>query len=371
MIGGITLEYPVHAHDIRVSDPHILADKATGKYYMTCSGFGAMLNGQMRMNAIGVRVSEDLIHWTEPICVFEGTGSPAAEMHLIKGKYYISGTNGEPGHTRESLILRADNPLGPYERISETPYHCYSPDGWQTIDSTLYMDKNGKPWLVYSHEWYQVSDGQFAAQPLADDFSKTIGEPMILFRSSEANWADDQIWSHTDGGGVTDGCWFHRLKNGTLIMLWTTRSRTGYCLGYAKSSNGDITGAWTQCERPLYAHDGGHCCIFRRLDDDQLMMSFHVADAGPKMLCIAEMEEKGDDLYIVNELTGNWFDTCGGNAKKYRSPVRPAEEPAMTRLGLSGWEAEKAYSVKYAPPKAKEEPAVEKKPAKKSTKKGA
>ena len=101
------------------------------------------------------------------------------------------------------------------------------------------------------------------------------------------------------------------------------------------------------------------------------MMSFHVADAGPKMLCIAEMEEKGDDLYIVNELTGNWFDTCGGNAKKYRSPVRPAEEPAMTRLGLSGWEAEKAYSVKYAPPKAKEEPAVEKKPAKKSTKKGA
>ena len=64
------MEYPVHAHDIRVSDPHILADKATGKYYMTCSGFGAMLNGQMRMNAIGVRVSEDLIHWTEPICVF-------------------------------------------------------------------------------------------------------------------------------------------------------------------------------------------------------------------------------------------------------------------------------------------------------------
>ena len=233
------------------------------------------------------------------------------------------------------------------------------------------MDLKGKPWLVYSHEWYQVSDGQFAAQPLSDDLSHTIGEPMILFRSSEANWSDDQIWSHTDGGGVTDGCWFHRLQNGTLLMLWTTRSRTGYCLGYAKSSNGDITGSWFQSERPLYAHDGGHCCIFRRLDDDQLMMSFHVADAGPKMLCICEMEERGDDLYIVNELTGNWFDTVGGNAKKYRSPVRPIEEPAMTRVGLYGWEAHKAASVKYAP--AKEAPRTEKpkaeKPAEKAEKK--
>ena len=174
-----------------------------------------------------------------------------------------------------------------------------------------------------------------------------------------------------DGGGVTDGCWFHRLQNGTLLMLWTTRSRTGYCLGYAKSSNGDITGSWFQSERPLYAHDGGHCCIFRRLDDDQLMMSFHVADAGPKMLCICEMEERGDDLYIVNELTGNWFDTVGGNAKKYRSPVRPIEEPAMTRVGLYGWEAHKAASVKYAP--AKEAPKAEKpkaeKPAEKAEKK--
>ena len=45
----------------------------------------------------------------------------------------------------------------------------------------------------------------------------------------------------------------------------------------------------------------------------------------------------------------------------------------MTRLGLSGWEAEKAYAVKYAPPKEKE-PALEpdeKKPAKKTAKKGA
>ena len=364
------MDYPIHAHDIQVSDPHILADKATGKYYMTCSGFGAMVNGQMRRNAIGVRVSEDLIHWTEPICVYEGSGSPAAEMHLINGKYYISGTTGEPGHTRETLIVCADNPLGPYKQLSDQP-HRYSPDGWQTIDSTIYMDLKGKPWLVYSHEWYQVSDGQFAAQPLSDDLSHTIGEPMILFRSSEANCSDDQIWSHTDGGGVTDGCWFHRLQNGTLLMLWTTRSRTGYCLGYAKSSNGDITGSWFQSERPLYAHDGGHCCIFRRLDDDQLMMSFHVADAGPKMLCICEMEERGDDLYIVNELTGNWFDTVGGNAKKYRSPVRPIEEPAMTRVGLYGWEAHKAASVKYAP--AKEAPRTEKpkaeKPAEKAEKK--
>jgi arabinan endo-1,5-alpha-L-arabinosidase len=341
------LEYPVHAHDILVSDPCILADKATSKYYMTCSGFAAVMpDGTMKRNAIGARVSEDLIHWTEPLCVYEGSGSPAAEMHGINGKYYISGTHGKPGHMRETLIACADNPMGPFKLLSEEPY---SPPGWQTIDSTLYMDLEGHPWLIYSHEWYQVSDGQFAAQPLSDDFSRTIGDPMILFRSSEAVWSDDQIWSKTDGGGVTDGCWLHRLQNGTLLMLWTTRSRTGYCLGYARSLNGDIQGPWVQCERPLYAHDGGHCNLFRRLDDNQLMMSFHVADAGPKRFCLCEMEERGNDLYIINEVTGNWFDTVGGNAKKYRSPVRPIEEPAFTRPGLYGWAAHEAAKVKYAP----------------------
>ena len=66
--------------------------------------------------------------------------------------------------------------------------------------------------------------------------------------------------------------------------------------------------------------------------DNQLMMSMHVADKGPTMLTIFEMEERGGELHIINELTGNWLDTSGGNAMKYRRQ-KCTEEPALTYPG--------------------------------------
>jgi hypothetical protein len=345
------MNYPNHVHNIGVSDPHVLADKTTNKYYMTSSGF--TLSGesaQKRLGIIDALVSEDLIHWSDPQVIFDcngmdfwgSSGYPATEMHYINKKYYLSGTGRSPGYPGKSMILMADNPLGPFKWLSNNPY---SPPGWQTLDTTLYVDKGGHPWIVYAHEWVQVSDGQFAAQPLSDDLSRSIGNPIILFRASEAVWTDDQIWSKTDGGGVTDGCWFHRMENGNLIMLWTSRSRTGYAMGYAKSSSGEIYGPWIQMERPLYGHDGGHCMIFRKLDDGQLIMSMHLADRGPKMLSFFEIEEKNGDLHIINEITGNWLVSVGGTALPYKKNVPSCEEPAFTKLDLSGYAAAKEAMI--------------------------
>jgi len=354
------LEYPNPARVIGTSDPHILADKITGKYYMTSSGFTIAGKSYRRMGTIVCLVSEDLLNWSDPITIFDCNGTdywgqqgyPATEMHYINGKYYLSGTAGSNGESRKSMILVADNPLGPFTWLKNKPY---SPPGWQTIDSTLYVDKSGHPWVVYSHEWYQVSDGQMVAQPLSDDLSETIGGPQILFRASEAKWGDDQIWSRTDGGGVTDACWLHRMENGDLIMLWTTRSRAGYALGYAKSNSGEIWGPWIQSDRPLYAHDGGHCNLFRRLEDNQLMMSMHVADRGPKMFNLFEMEERNGELYIVNEITGNWYNTVGGNALPYKKDVPCIDEPAFTYPAPYGYAA--LESIEAPAKKQKKAPA--------------
>lgn len=362
------MEYPNHARVIGTSDPHILADKATGKYYMTSSGFTIAGKSSRRMGTIVCLVSEDLLNWSDPITIFDCNGTdywgkmgyPATEMHLINGKYYLSGTAGAVGESRKSMILVADNPLGPFTWLKNEPY---SPPGWQTIDTTLYVDKAGHPWIIYSHEWYQVSDGQMVAQPLSDDLSESIGGPMILFRASEAVWGDDQIWSRTDGGGVTDGCWMHRMEDGSLIMLWTTRSRTGYALGYAKSNSGEISGPWLQMERPLYAHDGGHSNLFRRMTDNQLMMSMHVADRGPKMFSLFEMEERDGELHIVNEITGNWYNTLGGNALPYKKDIPCIDEPAFTYPAPYGYaaletiEAPAPKQKKAAPKKADEKKA--------------
>lgn len=366
------MEYPNHAHVIGTSDPHILADRKTNKYYMTSSGFnilGKTSRADHVPGTIVCLVSEDLIHWSDPITIFDCNGTdfwgtqgyPATEMHYINGKYYLSGTAGAPGYTRKSMILVADNPLGPYTFMTNEPY---SPPGWQTIDTTLYVDQQNKPWMVYSHEWLQTSDGQMVAQPLSDDLSHVIGGPMILFRASEAVWSDDQIWSKTDGGGITDGCWLHRMEDGKLIMLWTTRSRTGYALGYAVSNSGEIYGPWVQMERPLYAHDGGHAMLFRTLSNNQLMMSMHVADRGPKMYALFEMEERGGELHIVNEIMGNWLHVVGGNALPYKKNVPIKEEPAFTQLAPQGPEA-RATAVKSAP--SKTEGQGEKKAAKPSS----
>lgn len=368
------MEYPNHAHIIGTSDPAILADKATNKYYMTSSYFSIAGKNTMRNpGQIVCLVSEDLIHWSDPIVVFDsngtdywGKGHPATEMHYINGKYYIVGTASKPGSSCRPMILVADNPLGPFKAIENKPY---GPEGWELLDNTVYVDKEGHPWLICSHIWYEVGDGQMVLLPLSDDLGHTIGGPMILFRGSDAIWSDDLVWSKTDGGAVAEAPFLYRAKNGDLIMMWTGRSRTGYAMGYAKSASGEIWGPWEQMERPLYAHDGGHCVLFRRLSDNQLMMSQHVADKGPKMLTIYEMEETDDGhLHIINELTGNWLDTAGGNAMKYRNPSRPIEEPAMTTPGLRGYEGlEAAIKEREAAKKAAQKAAAKKaeKPAKK------
>ena len=329
------MEYPNHAHVIGTSDPCILADRASQKYYMTSSYFqiaGRPVHGAGQIFCL---VSEDLIHWSDPVCIFDcsqtdfwgkHSGYPATEMHCLDGKYYLVGTATPVGESSHPMILVADHPLGPFHPITNEPY---GPSGWDLLDNTLYLDEDGTPWIVASHLWYEVSDGQIDLIRLKKDFSHDDGGVMILFRGSDAPWSDDQIWSHTDGGGVAEAPFLWYAENGELWMLWTGRSRTGYCVGYAKSESGKIWGPWKQMERPIYAHDGGHCVLFRRLEDGQLMMSMHVADKGPKMLTIFEMEERDGQLHIINELTGNYLHTAGGNAMKYRRPAI-AEEPAMT-----------------------------------------
>ena len=71
------MDYPNHVHSIGVSDPHILADKKTGKYYMTSSGFTIYGKDRERGFQRGIEtclVSEDMIHWSDPVTIFDSTG---------------------------------------------------------------------------------------------------------------------------------------------------------------------------------------------------------------------------------------------------------------------------------------------------------
>ena len=331
------MEYPFHVHDVHISDPFILADEATGKYYLYAAVFSPdRFPNQKRRGAFHALVSEDLVNWSEPIQVFDAEATGfwadldywAPECHIWQGKYYIFSSFRAEGTFRGCQCLVADNPLGPFKPIEADPV---TPKGWQCLDGTLYVDRKGKPWMVFCHEWLQVFDGQMCAIPLSDDLGHAIGEPIILFRASDAPWGARLGGQDKHNGLVTDGPFLHRLPDGKLIMLWSNFNKDGYAMGYAVSRSGEIWGPWIQQEDPLYALDGAHAMLFRTFQG-QLMMALHCPNVHPKKrMLLFEMDESQGKLRIINECTGNWFNGIGGNTnfRGYREALK--EEPVFSK----------------------------------------
>ena len=319
------MDYPFDIRDIHISDPFILADPKTRKYYTYASVFNPDRYPDMKYaSGFYAICSEDLIHWSDPIRVFdrEETGFWgdrdywAPECHIWRGKYYLISSFRTNGSLRRCQCLVADDPTGSFQPICPEPV---TPEGWQCLDGTLFADTDGKPWMVFCHEWLQVGDGQIAAIPLSDDLGSAIGGPEILFRASDAPWAAPFYDKNTgaSGGWVTDGPFLHRLKSGRLIMLWSDFTASGYATGVARSLSGTLHGPWIQEKNPLYFLDGAHSMLFRTFEG-QLMMALHCPNVHTKKrMLLFTMEETEDSIHIVNEITGNWYNGASGPAKGY------------------------------------------------------
>ena len=354
------MEFPLHIRDIRQSDPFILADEASHMYYTYAARFNPeQFPGQKKKGAFYALASRDLIHWSEPQLVFEkgdfwaDLDYWAPECHIWKGRYYLISTFRAEGTYRGCQCLVADSPLGPFKPVKN---HLVTPPGWQCLDGTLYVDKAGKPWLVFCHEWLQVCDGQIAAVPLSEDLGEAVGDPIILFRGSEAPWRKkDTIF-------VTDGCFPYRCADGTLLMLWSSFSDRGYTTGYARSLSGEIYGPWIQEELPIYSLDGAHSMLFRTFEG-QLMMSLHSPNIHQhKRILLFEMEENAGKLQIINEVTGNWNQRIGDTpGQEYKSSCPCIEEPQFTHLASLNFK--KGFPIYPHPETVKEETAAEAKKA--------
>lgn len=325
--------YPYHVRDVHISDPCILADPVSQKYY-TYVHFA----DQERFPELAVPgshffvlESKDLINWSRPMICFTKDDDFWADLdywapegHYYNGKYYIISSFRAKGKYRRCQCLVADSPKGPFKPVAPDPV---TPEGWHCLDGTLYIDKKNKPWMVFCHEWLQVLNGQIAAVPLSDDLGTAIGDPIILCRAFDAPWAG----SDAKPSWVTDGPWMHRLKSGKLIMLWSNFTpQGGYTIGYARSLRGDVQGPWVQEKFPLYMMDGGHGMLFRTFGG-QLMMSLHCPNDHPKKrIFLFEMEETDDGIHIVNEVTGNWYSMARGIAGNWNYKDTPCiEDPCF------------------------------------------
>ncbi len=262
--------------DINIRDPFVLVHE--GAYYLYGTR-GATCWGPA--DGFDVYVSRDMEEWDGPFACFHNDGSFwadrnywAPEVYFYQGAFYMFASFKNPDVRRGTAVLKAESPLGPFVPHSDG---CVTPRDWECLDGTLYVDKAGKPWMVFCHEWVQAGDGEVDAIPLTDDLSAPAGEPKLLFRASEAPWC--KVMHHSSGvdGCVTDGPFFWRTEDGTLLCLWASFSAGGYTEGVAVSSNGEIDGTFTQVE-PLFMDDGGHGMVFRALDG-QLYLTLHSPNA--------------------------------------------------------------------------------------------
>lgn len=299
---------------IQLSDPCILADKKTGMYYMTGTG------GQLWK-------SKDLARWDGPHQVTETDPSSwmgpkpeiwAAELHEYKGKYYYFATftnnavkidtvKGTVIPRRASHILVSDNPDGPYKPMKDA---TYLPASMPTLDGTFWVDKNGKPYMIYCHEWLQNWNGTVEKIELKPDLSGSIGKGKILFRSSDSPWSREKMGDKILPNRVTDGPWLFRTGTGRLGMIWTSWVFGDYTQGVAYSESGTLDGPWVQEKAPITPPNFGHGMLFQTFDGTWLMSVHSHKDVNGRYVRIPhlfEVDLSGDKLVL-----GKPFVPCAG-----------------------------------------------------------
>lgn len=350
-------------------DPWILADERTKTYYLYASNNSRMTG----VSGAGVMAykSKDLKNWQGPSIVFavpEGTwadasqGAWAPEVHAYKGKFYLFVTLHNPGKIiaqppeawkttfmRGTIIAQSDSPDGPFTMLkADSPI---APANFMSIDGTFYVDPDGKPWMVYVHEWAQKIDGTIEAVTLKDDLSAANDSPIALFKGSDAPWLDAALRAdNKENTYVTDGPELYRTKDGHLLMLWSSFEPGGYVETVARSKSGQIEGPWEQLE-PLFEKDGGHGMLFRNFDG-QLMLVLHQTNRNAHAK-LFEVADDGDHLEITREredldggLTASAETAASMPNQRYESqrlqPTTDADMLQSLDMTLPGMEAVRA-----------------------------
>ena len=255
--------------DIRIRDPFILVDQEHQCYYMY--GTTALEVGSLdAKNTFSVYRSTDLENFDDPKVIFDGGKIGfwadrdfwAPEVHKYNGRYYLFGSCKSENRCRATQIFVCDTPDGTFEPLTDDPI---TPMDWDCLDGTFWVE-NGIPYIVFSHEWTQIGDGEIWAMPLTKDLKQPAGAPVLLFRASE----NPDVSPLRGNSYVTDGPFLY-VENGKLTMIWSSFYRGRYLVLQAQSDS--VTGAWTH-QGSRFDFDGGHAMLFERLDGKR-MISLH------------------------------------------------------------------------------------------------
>ncbi len=280
--------------DIHLRDPFVLTYE--GNHYLY--GTGAVGSGY------GYYFSEDMNTWSGPYSCFtpdenfDGNGCYwAPECFNYNGSFYLFATYKSSATNHRGVgIFKADSPRGPFALVSDG--HI-TPDDWDSIDGTLYVDASGQPWMIFVHEWTSTSDGigRMCISKLSSDLTSFTTQPVEIFRANDAAWGKSNK--------VTDGPFVYTTSNNKLLMLWSGMSVEGYCVGIATPGNADdITAPWVQQSEPFiqkgeyFGADGGHAMIFTDVWSRDII-AFHSSNKAPdERVVFAEIIDTGDSIKL-------------------------------------------------------------------------
>lgn len=220
----------------------------------------------------------------------------APEVYYIKDKakffmYYSA--------NEHICVATSDSPLGPFRQEIKKPMI----EDEKTIDNTLFVDDDGKPYLYFD----RFNDGlNIWVAALEDDF-QTI-KPETLKKCIHVSQPWEEVWPRVNEGA------FVIKHNGIYYMTYSGNSYESpfYGVGYATSES--PAGPWKKYEgNPILQKPGnlvgvGHSAFFKD-KNGKLRIVFHAhnstSNIHPRTMHIAEAEFSDDALPVLRISTNN------------------------------------------------------------------
>jgi hypothetical protein len=301
----------LRASEIKIRDPFVLPVAAERVFYLYGTTDVQPWGGVPGAGFDTYR-SSDLIHWEGPFPAFRPaldfwgkTCFWAPEVHPWRGRYYMFATFRGDGVAQGTQILVADHPLGPFHPHSDRPV---TPADCDCLDGTLHIAADGKPWMIFSRDWPQVTIGRYSALPLREDLRAADGEAIDLFSVNAAPWVRPPPWQQDREREnlppcfVADGAWPFRMSNGQLCVLFSSWTETGYATGIARSISGELRGPWTPDATPFFAENGGHAMMFAGFDGTHYLTLHQPNDPPPEHPRFFPVEEIDGQLVLKDPL---------------------------------------------------------------------
>lgn len=284
-----------------IRDPFILVYE--GRYYL----YGTRSETTWGLaDGFDCYVSNDLRNWTMIPYIFRNDGTFwadrsywAPECYEMDGKFYLVASFRSEERTLGIQILRSDSPEGPFVPFSDGPV---TPEDMPCLDGTVFYE-DGTPWLVYSRSFEKDPDGIMCALPLTSDWHSAAGDPISLFSAKEAPWVipfpfASEEFGRDDDMYLSDGPAIHTMKDGSLLMLWSSFGSKGYTVGMSKSPSGRLAGPWEHLPQPLFDGDGGHGMLFMSTEGKMLYTLHSPNTKGEETPVFVPVREENGQLVI-------------------------------------------------------------------------